>query len=623
MPVNPADADALARALGQDVSNATDRMLLSWTDWLTGGPTGLTDAAWEANRLTALGQLRAQLITDARLPRLTTAGSVRDSLHATAALANGTREISAAVERAASETISRLNGIWPTAIQGLTEQGGRALTDVLTHVRDGNLTRVQATVRAVDDLARAGIHGFTDAAGRRWQPAAFAEMSVRTGVTDAHTAGAIEAAGTRGTDLLMVSDAPRECPQCQPYEGKLLSLNGTTLGTQPTDADGQPATITGTLDQARANGFQHPNCRHRLYPFIPGQTRLYKATDDRENYKASQRQRALERRLRKQQAHADALHRADPRSPLTRAAKARAANTRKSIGQLLDDHPTLQRRRDRERLTLGRATRRPPPIRVRDTTLGTRLHLDPPPAETIRAPRPKPKPRLPRVDERGFPNQLTETYLRTLNGQQLDDLAEHLALRLDTGDPLDALRFDTLDDFLTYRAGYETEVDRLLASGVADDEIEASINEWNTANRPASLTHEAVGGRGRGWRANGAATRDEVKAEWQLYLENAYLDAEEATRGTMVTEAGRLRGLTPRQLMTADPRIVQANASPELLDYFETHPRLGYDTFYYRRTQNPAWAQRAARQQELNSRLRQDGGTISDRERRRRRGGTG
>ncbi len=610
MPVNPADPDALARAVADDVTTATDRMLLDWTDWLTGGPTGLPNPEWEANRRAALDQLRGRLITDARTPRQVIAGSVRDGLNATAALASGTRRLLPSVERAATETIARLNNLWPTAIQGLTNEGSRALTTVMAQVRDGNLSRVAATSRVVDDLARAGVHGFTDAAGRRWTASAFAEMSVRTGVTDAHTAGAIEGASRRGTDLVMVSDAPRECPLCQPFEGKLLSLSGTALGTEPEDGDGAPAAVVGTLDSARAAGFQHPNCRHRLYPFIPGQTRLRPAEDDRANYVASQRQRALERRLRKAQTRAQALTRADPRSAVAAAARAQANTVRAQIVQLLDDFPTLQRRTDREHATVGDAARRARPIRQRDTTLAARLHLEPPPPDLIRLPAPKPKPRTPKTDEAGYPNTLTYEYLARLSEDDLDRLAEHLALRLDSGNPVDAQRFDDLDDFLTFRTGYDEAV--AGTAGRADSEAEEAVDAWVRANGRPGLTHPRVAGR-----QNAAPTREAVIREWQLYVEQAYLDAEEATRGSLLSRRGIANKVNPRDLITADPRIVQANASEELLNYWEANRRLSFDEFYYGRTGNPRWADRAAAAAERNSRIRRDAPTASGRQRRR------
>ncbi|MGI9157110.1 MAG: phage minor capsid protein [Marmoricola sp.] len=341
--------DALARAAHDDVADTVDSMLLRWVDWLTGGPTGLPDPIWEANRRAALAQLRAQLVVDVRAPRAAVAGGVRDGLNATAGITAGATDASPAVATIASETVQRLDGMWPTVIHGLDQNGARALSDVLRGVRDGDLTRVQATHEAVDRMARTGVTGFVDKAGRRWEASSYAEMSVRTGVTDAHTAGTVAGAQRRGTDLVMVSDAPRECERCRPWEGKLLSIGGLALGTTPVDADGTPAVVAGTLDEAKAAGFMHSNCRHRTYAFVPGQTLLRKGVPDRAAYEASQRQRGLERRLRAAQTRAQALSRADPRSPLAVAARARATDLRRQIKQLVDDNPTLQRRTDRER----------------------------------------------------------------------------------------------------------------------------------------------------------------------------------------------------------------------------------------------------------------------------------
>lgn len=370
--------DALARAAHDDVADTVDAMLLRWVDWLTGGPSGLPDPIWEANRRAALNQLRAQLVVDARAPRAAVAGAVRDGLNATAVLASGAADPLPAVGRIAAETVARLNGVWPTVIQGLDQNGARALGDVMRTVRDGDLTRVQATHEAVDRMARTGVTGFVDKTGRRWEAASYAEMSVRTGVTDAHTAGTVAGAQRRGTDLVMVSDAPRECERCMPWEGKLLSIGGFALGTSPVDAEGTPAVVAGTLDEAKAAGFMHANCRHRTYAFVPGQTKLIGGRADRAAYLASQQQRGLERRLRAAQTRAQALSRADPRSPLAVAARAKATDLRRQIKQLVDDNPTLQRRRDREhamRADPNRTRRRP----TRTATVAARLAVSAPP----------------------------------------------------------------------------------------------------------------------------------------------------------------------------------------------------------------------------------------------------
>ncbi|MBB2941952.1 hypothetical protein FB565_001656 [Actinoplanes lutulentus] len=65
---------------------------------------------------------------------------------------------------------------------------------------------------------------------------------------------------------------------------------------------GEPVRIDveATLDSARASGFQHPNCRHSVRSYLPGITKLPKQpTADPKGDEARQRQRAIERSIRK------------------------------------------------------------------------------------------------------------------------------------------------------------------------------------------------------------------------------------------------------------------------------------------------------------------------------------
>ena len=97
------------------------------------------------------------------------------------------------------------------------------------------------------------------------------------------------------------------CPLCVPWLGRVLSLTGASTGTAAIkDATGKLVEIrvSGTLGEARASGFRHPNCRCSWIPYAAGAD--LDAADmlamppmgAEEVYKASQRQRALQRRVR-------------------------------------------------------------------------------------------------------------------------------------------------------------------------------------------------------------------------------------------------------------------------------------------------------------------------------------
>jgi hypothetical protein len=154
-----------------------------------------------------------------------------------------------------------------------------------------SLSRIQAAQKALDGLLGDGITGFTDSAGRNWDLVSYVEMATRTAVSNAYD-GLQAAALTRaGKDLVTVGTHSTEgsCPACLPWLGKVLSLTGATAGYP-------------TLAQAKAAGWRHPQCRCDFTPLGAGVaadvTNPVPEAQAAEAYKASQRQRALERNVR-------------------------------------------------------------------------------------------------------------------------------------------------------------------------------------------------------------------------------------------------------------------------------------------------------------------------------------
>jgi hypothetical protein len=162
----------------------------------------------------------------------------------------------------------------------------------------GAETRLQATQRILDRFADKGITGFVDSAGRNWGIDTYAEMATRTTLNRAAIGGHVDTLKANDQDLVLVSDSPEECPLCRPWEGRVLSLTGKTRG-RVQFGDGSEANIAGTVDEARAAGLFHPNCTHRFGLFIPGLTKPMKGVDNPEGYEDRQRQREIERNIRK------------------------------------------------------------------------------------------------------------------------------------------------------------------------------------------------------------------------------------------------------------------------------------------------------------------------------------
>jgi hypothetical protein len=208
----------------------------------------------------------------------------------------------------------------------------------------------------------------------------------------------------------------------------------------------------------------------------------------------------------------------------------------------------------------------------------------------------------PAVDEAGVPMQLGYDYLSRLSEEQLDDLAEHLAVRLDDANPVEGQRWSDLETFLDYRQADERLAAELSERFATEEEWQHAYGDLErTLGRPG-LTHARVGGRDM----RTTPTRRQVQEEYDLYLEQAWLLAEEATRGATRNPAGVARNIHTRDLLSGDIRQLYRFASPELLEYLETNRRITWTEFYYAKTGSPAFAERAATHAEENARINRD-----------------
>lgn len=174
----------------------------------------------------------------------------------------------------------------------------RAVAEGARAAIGGAETRRKATQRILNQFADKGITGFRDAAGRNWSLDTYAEMAARTAMGRAGVQAFVDTMAANGNDLVLVSDSPEECPLCRPYEGKVLSISGATRGVARM-AGGRQVMVAGSVAQARDAGLFHPNCTHRLTMFVEGYTKPMRDTANPDGYEERQRQRYIERQIRK------------------------------------------------------------------------------------------------------------------------------------------------------------------------------------------------------------------------------------------------------------------------------------------------------------------------------------
>lgn len=159
----------------------------------------------------------------------------------------------------------------------------------------GNVTLEQAIDTATKDFLEKGIDAITYKNGNRVNIASYAEMALRTANHRAYLMG--EGKKRQETELpfVVVSAHATSCELCLPWQGMIL-IDDVYSGGKQEDGPYQLLSI------AMGENFLHPNCRHNLSTYFPGITTLPKVPDMEgveENYKQEQRQRYIERQIRR------------------------------------------------------------------------------------------------------------------------------------------------------------------------------------------------------------------------------------------------------------------------------------------------------------------------------------
>lgn len=196
-----------------------------------------------------------------------------------------------------------------------------------------------AQAAAWRDFVSKGVTGFTDKGGRDWQLSSYVEMAVRTASMRAFNAARTAEIQSMGGNLVFVSDDGHPCPLCLPWQNVVLCIVD----------DGRHPTVA----QATEAGLFHPNCKHALAQYLPGVTKLpapQSWTPELDAaYKATQKQRAAERRIRA--AKRDAAYATTPEARQAAMQDVRRAQAK--LRDLLKENPQQLRRPRREQPNLS------------------------------------------------------------------------------------------------------------------------------------------------------------------------------------------------------------------------------------------------------------------------------
>lgn len=210
------------------------------------------------------------------------------------------------------------------------------------YLQNGVKTLPQAIDMATKDFLAKGIDSITYKNGARVNIASYAEMCLRTANHRATLLGEGKKRDEYGIHTVVVSAHANTCKMCEPWQGKVLIDDVFSHGTK---LDGDYP----LLSEAITAGLLHPNCRHSITTFFSGITNLPKKQDGKEAiklYEVEQRQRYLERQIRKYKRLAQGSVDEDNKQLAERKLKQYATD----INKLLKDNPMLRRNYNREEI---------------------------------------------------------------------------------------------------------------------------------------------------------------------------------------------------------------------------------------------------------------------------------
>ncbi|WP_432164875.1 phage minor capsid protein [Streptomyces sp. bgisy031] len=322
MPVSPDLAEDLATAVSSLYEQAELALIEKVTRALA---EGLDSPLWAELKLAALGNLRAAVDEVLAALQADASGAIGQAVAdayergqqaavaelgalatGTAAAAADALPTAAAVDRLAAALVGETEATHSRILRSTMDVYRRVIAEATSAPLLGATTRRQAAQRALARFAVRGITGFVDSSGRAWNLTSYVEMATRSALGRAAVQAHTDCLGAAGIELVIVSDAPEECPRCKPWEGKILRRDGAsgagTVEVEHATEDDRfvKVRVAGSLPEARAAGLMHPNCRHNVSIYLPGLTEPAgpKKARSRATYEQSQKQRYLERQVR-------------------------------------------------------------------------------------------------------------------------------------------------------------------------------------------------------------------------------------------------------------------------------------------------------------------------------------
>jgi hypothetical protein len=314
------------------------------------------------------GDLARALVESGRLPQIVLSALGADPLLAAswaartggAALASSLASDAAAIGVPAERVADLAGGALPALVGNVREWQVRAnlsmaddarqsyygiVSDLLPRVARSEMGREEAVAEGVRRMSERGVCVVRQGSGRRDRPEVALRRHVETQIKHAAADATTEACHRLGVRLVEVDSHVGARPTHREWQGRVYGLDG------PCEVGG--VRYPGLAASGAEAGMREPNCRHSMAPYAPGRARRWSETPDEDAgldpdayYKATQRQRANERKIRESKREAQALRDAGADDTPARLRLGRAQADQRA---LLKESPTLARRLERER----------------------------------------------------------------------------------------------------------------------------------------------------------------------------------------------------------------------------------------------------------------------------------
>lgn len=381
----PSKIEALAQPVADAYAACTDDLLVNIAGRFNVNDLTLGSGEWRFKMLAQMGQLTQENIEIIAKHTGQNTKTVRDAIEqaaytaldsvepalkqaAKAGLLSGATSlpmsprVQRVVENFQRQAVDKMNLVNTTMLESSLKEYQIGVNDVFATAQQtmnqaaaqtvlGTTDRHTAVRQAITKMARDGITGFYDKAGRRWSPEAYVNMDIGTTMHNTYVQSAMARNTDYGNDLVYAGIKQISRPLCYPWQGKVISMNGNSGMT--TDLNDNPIRIypVGETTYGEPAGLWGINCGHSCNVFIPALSVIRgevpdKKENDRE-YATTQAQRQLERNVRYAKRDA-AMAKATGDKEAFEQAAAKVRRTEKDLRDFYDNtgrSPSLNRTR--------------------------------------------------------------------------------------------------------------------------------------------------------------------------------------------------------------------------------------------------------------------------------------